>query len=610
MFRRKCQRMGIIAVLIASVCIINPVIARASDVEEVVVLDSYFDALDEETVSETDNDGSSDEKSANHIEKLEQASDENSKESDIIRDNEDIWAQIDRDALRESVDVEALENSIDDEELLKEIDVEALESQIDMDAITAFVDGDKHPVDVMNVQLPVIKKKSPFNFVIDPDGWLYKIMENSDQINDVEPEANVLFVNTKGDYRFSSKSDEQVVINKSNIPVKLTIDYRVDKAGSVDFVENKEELKNSGKGLFLAIADKDGIKGVFNADEDRVFEVILDAVPEDTYVYEWNEETERYDYKFADGVEEVDFPSYSFYMTGMCNSEGIWTGSSEGPAVSLSWSAAPATAEDIIKYESEKAKAAKEKDEVEAAEQNDDVDEAAGESSAEDEIEVVADETFEKVSNFDSEAFEDEALEDVIIEDEAIEKNVAENKAEDEIIEEATPTESDENVTTESQSMTRDEKIEFFKKKELERLIEKELELLRKAELERLIDKEVERLANEKYDEVLASMKADGNAENSSASNNSEEETSSEQSKEDAREENEDAESESDASICASSDGDTDIDSEASTGEDADIGTETGANGGTDNNGADLTQISEKIIDEIPSNNDTIDTEG
>jgi hypothetical protein len=603
MFRRKCQRMGSIAVLIASVCIINPVIARASDVEEVVVLDSYFDALDEETESKTNNDSSGDDKSVDYIEKSEQ-------ESDVIRDNDEIWAQIDKDELRVSVDVEALKESIDDEELLKNIDVEALEEQIDMDAIKAFVDGDTHPVDVMNVQLPVVKKKSPFNFVIDPDCLIYKIMDKEDGTNDVEKDANVLFINTKGDYTFSSKSDEQVVINKSNIPIKLTIDYRVDKTGTVTFVEKKEELVNSGHGLFLAIADKDGIKGVFNSEENRIVEVIIDAVPDDTYTYEWNEEAQRYDYSLADGVEEVDFPTYSFYMTGMCNAEGNWSGSNEGPAVSLSWSAAPATAEDIIKYESEKAKAAKEKDEVEAAEQNDDVDEAAGESSAEDEIEVVADEAFEKFSNFDSEASEDEALENVIIEDEAIEKNVAENKAEDEIIEEATPTESDENVTTESQSMTRDEKIEFFKKKELDRLIEKELELLRKAELERLIDKEVERLANEKYDEILASMKADGNVENSSASNNSEEETSSEQSKEDAREENEDAESESDASIGASSDGDTDIDSEASTGEDDDIGTETGSNGGTDNNGADLTQISEKIIDEIPSNNDTIDTEG
>lgn len=319
MLIRKNWWKGISAIVACVIVGLNPAMAGATGVEEVTVYGSG------QSVTEIE---------------------EENKE--IVIDEEEIWAQVDKDELRSFVDVNSLKETIDKRAILEMIDLDALRAQIDEEKIALEVDNDVHPVDVINIQLPVIEESSPFNFFIDPRHFLYSAYASVED-QKVEEGANILFKNKEGEYAFSSKSDNITVTNRSNIPVRLSIKAQITTQGGVDFVDSRAALDGKTPSVFMAIADKDGIRSVMTENGEVCIDVVLDATPDGTYDFRWNEENGKYEYGITN--EDVEFDSYSFYLIADCNTEANWSSVSVAPVIAVSWKTEPVILEEELTEE-------------------------------------------------------------------------------------------------------------------------------------------------------------------------------------------------------------------------------------------------------------------
>ena len=201
--------------------------------------------------------------------------------------------------------------------------------------------ADSHPIDVTNVQLPVMGATSPFDFIIDPMELIYQTDAAKYGGGRVEEGASVLFRNSKGEYDFSHKSDMLEVINKSNVPVRITISASIQNPDSVPLVTSFSELSGDKPSLFMALVDDYGIVSAITSYDEASFEVSLNAAPDGTYVYAYNEATGSYDYAFAEGAENAEFDAVSFGIIASCNTEADWTQVESWPVINVNWKVTP-----------------------------------------------------------------------------------------------------------------------------------------------------------------------------------------------------------------------------------------------------------------------------
>ena len=502
MLTRKSQWMGICALVVAAGIGLNPVLASATGVGETTVFGSGYGVTDVG-------------------------------ENEIEIDENEIWALIDRDELRSFVDVETLKSEIDKRAILESIDLDALRAQIDEEKIAIEVDNDVHPVDVINVQLPVIGKSSPFDFFIDPRNLIYSAQQGSEDGGKVEEGVSILFKNTEGDYIFSSKSDKITVTNKSNVPVRLSIEAKVTNPGGIYFVDSRSALSGDKTSIFMALGDEEGIRSVITENGEASIDVVLEPAPDGTYDFVWNEEKGVYEYSIAN--EDVKYDSYSFYVVGDCNKDARWNSVRGNPTISVSWKTEAAiTEEEELSEEDQKIV-----DEIDAMVREylgmrevlnlDEAEEAAAEASSEASAEepLIVDEATN--SNSKEETNASEASSEVTIEDEDVpgESNVAaafESSTVEEILdgiekEEENKEEKEENEETEegdgdfvirkeavvpnvNQEEVRAGKIKNLIYRELKRLVTEEYNRIFEEKLSALVEAEVDQMEKDLFEEL------------------------------------------------------------------------------------------------------------
>ncbi len=430
MFRKrniltKAQWMGISALIMALVMILNPVLSMAEEGSsdgEILI----FSSDGTETVAggsgSGSNSGSS--KSSSGTDSGTISGSSQGKASDIIT-ADDIWALvdydelrslIDEDELRSRIDVVALLDNIDKDELRNEIDPQALldtlseddlqsefvqrklegeffildpetgegrivdeqeynalktageskedkaekplsevieeETQVLEDGreVTTYklkIDQDpeeyieEHPVDVTNVQLPVLGDVSPFDFLIDPLQLVFQTSAAKYGGGIVEEGASILFRNSEGEYDFSHKSDRLTVVNKGNIPVKVIVTANIKNPESILLVGDESDLNGDLPCIYMALEDENGDVSVLSNNGDAVIEKVLKAAPDDIYQYTLNEETGEYDHDLNKNAENIGFDSFTFGVFASCNTEADWEGVDTRPIINVNWKIEP-----------------------------------------------------------------------------------------------------------------------------------------------------------------------------------------------------------------------------------------------------------------------------
>ena len=292
-----------------------------------------------------------------------------------IVDEDKIWAQIDRDELRSLIDVEALKETIDLDALRTEVDKTPLLEQISdlnlLDSMSAeeilkeynsLKESDKldelikevveseefdeefiknHPVDVPNVKVPVVSGTRPLDYIVDPMGLIYQTDAAKYGGGKVQEGASLLFMNTEGEYLFSNTSDMLNIVNRGNVPLQVTVSAKLEDTYDVSMVDSISDLEDYAPQMFMALVGKEGIISVMNDSGTSEITVVLKAVPDGTYKYTFNEETGKYESEMSKEVDESTFDSFSFGVTGECNTDADWTSVNTLPKISVTWKTEP-----------------------------------------------------------------------------------------------------------------------------------------------------------------------------------------------------------------------------------------------------------------------------
>lgn len=217
--------------------------------------------------------------------------------------------------------------------------------------------------DIIAVDLPALQEEegSPFDFIIDPQHLIFETGAEAYGGGVVEEEANLLFRNqTEGAFDFSRYSDKLTVVNRSTIPVMVTISADIADVGDIEMVQDKDFPEDGSPYMYLAIVDDEGNEQPVAEDGTVSMSVEMQRAPESVYAYTLNPETGDYEYKLSGSSEDADFDTYSFGLTGECSSDADWGKFFVLPKITVTWRVEPILTEE----------ADEEKPEEENAEEN------------------------------------------------------------------------------------------------------------------------------------------------------------------------------------------------------------------------------------------------
>lgn len=167
---------------------------------------------------------------------------------------------------------------------------------------------------LISVEFPVMDEgeNSPFDFVLDPYGLLYRTGAAKYGGGSVQEGATFLFRNREGEYGFSEYSDYLTVANQGEHPVAVTVSATVsglegmELASTDDFSERKEAV------IYLAMTDETGRTQSLSAEGEI-------------------------------SVRQVVEPgTWSVRLVGACNPDADWQSmASVYPKISVRWYAEP-----------------------------------------------------------------------------------------------------------------------------------------------------------------------------------------------------------------------------------------------------------------------------
>lgn len=209
--------------------------------------------------------------------------------------------------------------------------------------------------DVISVVFPSVNEGDdlPFNFIMDPQGLLYKTGAVKYGGGSVEEGATLLFFNHEGKYNFSGHSDRLTIRNQSNIPVIVTITASISNLGEVEVVGSPDFGESQACSLYLALVDDKGNELPVSESGEISVSTEMRQAPDNAYAYWLDEETGSYTYELCGSPEEIDFDYYSFGLKGCCNPNGKWQNIDAQPSVQVTWKIEPVLSEDTDSEDTE-----------------------------------------------------------------------------------------------------------------------------------------------------------------------------------------------------------------------------------------------------------------
>lgn len=202
--------------------------------------------------------------------------------------------------------------------------------------------------DVVSISIPVTgeSETSVFDFILDPQGLLYKTDAARYGGGRVEEGATLLFRNEEGEYDFSRRTDWLTVTNRSTVPVRVTVTAQITDFGDIQLTESDDFGESTEPEVYLAIEDDQGNILPLSADGPATINLEMASAPENTYVFRLDEENHTYQYGMSMDPGMVDFDTYSFGLIGACNTNAEWRNISVHPTITVTWHVEPIVPEE------------------------------------------------------------------------------------------------------------------------------------------------------------------------------------------------------------------------------------------------------------------------
>ena len=262
--------------------------------------------------------------------------------------------------------------------------------------------------DVVSISVPTVNESeaSVFDFIMDPQGLLYATDAARYGGGRVEEGATLLFHNNEGEYNFSGHSDWLTITNCSTVPVCVSVKAQVNDLGDIGLAESADFEESTEPEIYLAIEDDEGNIQPLSAGEQSVISFEMDAVPKNAYAYRLDEETQTYQYEMNMDSQMIHLDTYSFRITGKCNSAADWQYVYGNPMITVTWCVEPVMPEQLGTEETEVTEETFEQKEFPTQEET----ETSGQEELPEQEEIETDEQEEAPEQEENEIGEQETL--------------------------------------------------------------------------------------------------------------------------------------------------------------------------------------------------------
>lgn len=183
-----------------------------------------------------------------------------------------------------------------------------------------------------------------FDFILDPQ----KLIEETDAAayggTSFERGATMFFHRSDGQAaeEYSSSSDHVTIVNRSNVPVEVQVDVNIlpESLGGIIMSGDRGFTNDDSASIYLALTDGEYTAPVQT--EGSYIRTTIPAAPENAFEYCYDQESGQYVYGLKSDLSGVQFPEYSFQLTGAVNEKGDWkTLGKVSPMVNVTWKVTP-----------------------------------------------------------------------------------------------------------------------------------------------------------------------------------------------------------------------------------------------------------------------------
>lgn len=189
--------------------------------------------------------------------------------------------------------------------------------------------------DVFSVVLPAVTDSS-VSITLDPE-LLITATDNAAHSNaEFEKGASLFFANDGG--KFSSTSDAITITNKSSMSIDVSVTAKITGNTDAPLVADKTFGGSPRPAIYMAIVDERGETPIAEGSTGTEVTKLVKGAKEGSYKVTYS--GSAYDYTLDSGADAdaSNFSSYTFSLTGACNTAADWSGlTSLAPNVELVW---------------------------------------------------------------------------------------------------------------------------------------------------------------------------------------------------------------------------------------------------------------------------------
>lgn len=196
---------------------------------------------------------------------------------------------------------------------------------------------------IYQVELPM-DTKGIFDFILDPQSLINRTDAAAYNGRKFEQGSTLFFKRTDGKVKedYSSASDFVTIVNKSSVPVDVSLSIKVSDAfaDQITLTDDKKFKNDTDTSIYLAL--KDGEREIPIGRDGVALDVTVDAAPDGSYEYSYDKKSEKYIYQLKKDTSGIQFDEYSFQLTGAANGKGDWMELADVvPEIEVDWKVSP-----------------------------------------------------------------------------------------------------------------------------------------------------------------------------------------------------------------------------------------------------------------------------
>ena len=191
--------------------------------------------------------------------------------------------------------------------------------------------------DVFEVEVPTSAAEGTYDFILDPENLIKQSIENGQAKDDYTEEKfpnaySMYFANVSGNSvsvngTYTNTSDPIKAVNKGSTDVDVKITAELTELEGITVTDDKTFADDTSASIYLAIKDTAATPNEVAMDEEgsATLTASMEGTDESNFQVVYDSTNDKYVYELKDDVDESEFSTYEFRLTGAANTAGDWS---------------------------------------------------------------------------------------------------------------------------------------------------------------------------------------------------------------------------------------------------------------------------------------------